>query len=159
MFALQIAGFRRAPAQIKGIKNDGLIRLCGLVDASCEDPRPHAWSMCASCSVLYFTCNPSRAVSEVPTELPTHTCGVMCCGTEAGSYLRLIDSCITQLKAQGPSRTCNESKEEEEEANFSSVRAAAASVKVLLYPEPGATKLYTLHPPPSTLPYNLHPTP
>ena len=39
----------------------------------------------------------------------------MCCGTEAGSYLRLIDSCITQLKAQGPSRTCNESKEEEEE--------------------------------------------
>ena len=30
-------------------------------------------------------------------------------------YLRLIDSCITQLKAQGPSRTCNESNEEEEE--------------------------------------------
>ena len=29
--------------------------------------------------------------------------------------LRLNDSCITQLKAQGPSRTCNESKEEEEE--------------------------------------------
>ena len=37
------------------------------------------------------------------------------CGTEAGSYLRRIDSCITQLKAQGPSRTCNESKAEEEE--------------------------------------------
>jgi len=33
-----------------------------------------------------------------------------------GSYLRLIDSCITQLKAQGTSRTCNESKEEGEEA-------------------------------------------
>ena len=32
---------------------------------------------------------------------------------EAVSYLRLIDSCITQLKAQGPSRTCNECKEEE----------------------------------------------
>ena len=30
----------------------------------------------------------------------------------ACQYLRLIDSCITQLKAQGPSRTCNESKEE-----------------------------------------------
>ena len=28
---------------------------------------------------------------------------------------RLIDSCITQLKAQGPSRTCNESQEEEKE--------------------------------------------
>ena len=34
--------------------------------------------------------------------------------TEAGSYLRLIDSCITQLKSPGPSRTCNESNEEEE---------------------------------------------
>ena len=34
--------------------------------------------------------------------------------TEAGSYLRLIDFCITQLKAQGPSSFCNESKEEEE---------------------------------------------
>ena len=30
----------------------------------------------------------------------------MCSGSEAGSYLSLIDSCITQLKAQGPSRTC-----------------------------------------------------
>ena len=30
------------------------------------------------------------------------------------SHLRLIDSCITQLKAQGPARTCNESREEEE---------------------------------------------
>jgi hypothetical protein len=39
----------------------------------------------------------------------------MCSGSEAGSYLRLIDSCITQLNAQGPSRTCNESKEEETE--------------------------------------------
>ena len=39
----------------------------------------------------------------------------ICSGSEAGSYLSLIDSCITQLKAQGPSRTCNERKEEEEE--------------------------------------------
>ena len=38
----------------------------------------------------------------------------------SGSYLRLIDSCITQLKAQGPSRTCNESKEEEEDSRTSS---------------------------------------
>jgi len=37
----------------------------------------------------------------------------MCCGNEVGSYSRRIDSCITQLKARGPSRTCNESKEEE----------------------------------------------
>jgi len=34
-------------------------------------------------------------------------------GYEAGSYLRITDSCITQLKAQRPSRTCNESKEVE----------------------------------------------
>jgi len=34
-------------------------------------------------------------------------------GSEAGLYLRLIDSCITQLKDQGPFRTCGESKEEE----------------------------------------------
>ena len=30
-----------------------------------------------------------------------------------GAHLRRIDSFITQRKAQGPSRTCNESKEEE----------------------------------------------
>ena len=39
----------------------------------------------------------------------------MCIGSEAGLYVRLIDSCITPLKAQGPSRTCNQSNEEEEE--------------------------------------------
>ena len=37
----------------------------------------------------------------------------LCSGSEAGSYFRRMDSCVTQLKAQGPSRTCNESKEEE----------------------------------------------
>ena len=41
----------------------------------------------------------------------------------AGSYLRLIDSCITQLKAQGPSRTCNESKKAAEEEFPASSRA------------------------------------
>ena len=39
----------------------------------------------------------------------------MCSGSVAGSYLKPIDSYITQLKAQGPSRTCGESKEEEGE--------------------------------------------
>jgi len=33
--------------------------------------------------------------------------------TTLGSYLRRIDSCIAQLKAQGPYRTCIVSKEEE----------------------------------------------
>ena len=36
-------------------------------------------------------------------------------GTEAGSYLKLLESCITQLKAQRTSSTCHESEEEEEE--------------------------------------------
>jgi len=35
--------------------------------------------------------------------------------TEEDSYLRLIDSCTTQLEGHGPSRTCNESQEEAEE--------------------------------------------
>jgi len=49
---------------------------------------------------------------------PENRCVVV---TEAGSYLRLIDFCITQLKAQGPSRTCNESTEEEEEVTVPEV--------------------------------------
>ena len=44
-------------------------------------------------------------------------------GSEAGSYLRLIDSCITQLKVQGPSRTCNESNEKEEEGSCNTFSA------------------------------------
>ena len=36
-------------------------------------------------------------------------------GSEAGLCLRLTDSCITQIKAQGPSGTCNESKGEKED--------------------------------------------
>jgi len=50
---------------------------------------------------------------------------------EAGSYLRLIDSCITQLKAQGPSRTCNESKEEEGWGVQESGRDARAHVRLV----------------------------
>ena len=44
-------------------------------------------------------------------------CGLAKCGLDliGGSYLRRIDSCITQLKAQGPWKTCNESTEGEEE--------------------------------------------
>ena len=50
---------------------------------------------------------PQLSIKEQPlTEL--------CSGSEAGAYLRLIDPCITQLKAQG-SETCNLNREEEEE--------------------------------------------
>ena len=45
-----------------------------------------------------------------------HLTGV-CCGTEAVSYLRRIDSCITQLKVQGASQTCTERKEEKKKMN------------------------------------------
>ena len=43
-------------------------------------------------------------------------------GSEAGSYLRIMDSCITQRTAQGPSRTCDESKEEVEEEGSSHIQ-------------------------------------
>ena len=42
----------------------------------------------------------------------------MCIGSEVGSHSRLIDFCVTQLKAQGPSRTCNATKEEEVRARM-----------------------------------------
>ena len=54
------------------------------------------------------------------SEVPQYRCG---CGfgisglggrVQGLAHLRLIDSCITQHKAQGPFKTCNESKEEEE---------------------------------------------
>ena len=53
---------------------------------------------------------------------------IMVSGSEVRSYLRLIDPCVTQLKAQIPSRTCNESKEKEEDAMLVT---SVASEKVL----------------------------
>ena len=38
--------------------------------------------------------------------------------TRCAVVLVFKDSCITQLKAQGPSKTCEESKEEEEEVGL-----------------------------------------
>ena len=52
---------------------------------------------------------PNRKVGPRKPHLDNHFTE-MCSGAEAGSYLRPIDSCITQLKAQGPSMTCDESK-------------------------------------------------
>ena len=56
----------------------------------------------------------------------------MCSGSETGSYVRLIDSCITQLQEQGPSRTCNGSKEEKqkfrvERSRFTAKRASQSA--------------------------------
>jgi len=81
-------------------------------------------------------------MSEVPTQTPraTHPCRPSAqvmrgnSGSEEGSYLRRIDFCITQLKAQGPSRTCNESKEEEEEdtKGNASLQAFGPGIPLLL---------------------------
>ena len=43
-----------------------------------------------------------------------YRCGLVFKVTDADSYVRRIDSCITELEAQGSSRTCHVSKEEEE---------------------------------------------
>ena len=68
---------------------------------------------------LYFPgqCQPSRGHRggghpPISVTFP----GSVSSGSEAGSYLRLRDSCITQIKAQGPSRTCDESEQERERA-------------------------------------------
>ena len=63
-------------------------------------------------------------------------------GNQADSYLRFIDSCITQLKAQGPSRTCNESKKEEEKFQHRAdvgpvVRVALSSVEAVRHAHHG----------------------
>ena len=48
--------------------------------------------------------------------------------------MRLIDSCITQLEAQGPSRTCTESKEEEEEEAYRVRRRGSVALRFGLPP-------------------------
>ena len=52
----------------------------------------------------------------------------VCSGSEAGSHLRLMDSCSTQFEAQGPFRTCNESKEEEQVMTLGFVKTHNHSV-------------------------------
>jgi len=58
-------------------------------------------------------------------------------GSEAGSYLRRIDSCISQLKAQVPSRTCNESKEVTDRATVGKPSTATRLVQIM---KPGRFK-------------------
>jgi hypothetical protein len=57
-------------------------------------------------------------------------------GTHQEEYTQTtIFHCITQLKAQGLSRTCNESKEEEEEKIVPEVSRRNGRVCFLVYPE------------------------
>ena len=72
-----------------------------------------------------------------PFERRTHvdaTRYTICNTCVYNSFLRLIDSCITQLKAQGPSRTCNESKEEEEDLRLQLVsNGAGVNIKLRVH--------------------------
>jgi len=89
-------------------------------------PRPKSGRDCLTCAILLDS-SPSvlrsgcdlipkirstiqnRFVSDIPTRdvacFKDNCFTEMRSGSEAGLYLGLIDSCIAQLKAQGPSRT------------------------------------------------------
>ena len=131
--------------------------------------------------------SPAHPVLRYCFDLKDNNFTELCSGFEAGSYVRLIDACMTQLKAQGPSRTCNESKDEEEEFRRPTSLPSAQSscsevVSIALAPigciasslkrtTPGSLwqrawlgglSPLTLNPTPSTLhpkPYTLNPTP
>ena len=62
---------------------------------------------------------------------------IMCSDSQAGSYLRLTDSCITQIKDEGLSRACNESKEKEEESIEAQWPSAPPALRAA--PTPGGT--------------------
>ena len=65
---------------------------------------------------------------------------------DAGSYFRRTDSCITQLKAQGPSRTCNENEEEEDHRHARNTRQGNARLPAALQ-DVRLPQLKTLYPP------------
>ena len=78
-----------APTVLTAIgRRTGHLTTVGCRTVLCEDPRPHAWSMCAACfcsCISPMQIQPTRAVtyqtsqflitSEFPTELPTHIQG------------------------------------------------------------------------------------
>jgi len=89
------------------------------IDCTNRIPSGVASSLTRSNEAEGWVCVDLRAEGNFKFIIPGLVCGGGVANrgvvvTEAGSYLRLIHSCITQLKAQGPFRTCNESKEEEE---------------------------------------------
>ena len=82
-------------------------------------PLSHSLSMsrCLSHPLSFYALQqPRLACGSYPVRVAHYfaqvTSHTLACGTPF-RYSRRIDSCIAQLKAQGPSRTCNESKEEE----------------------------------------------
>jgi len=78
-----------------------MLQTCGL--GSPQKPQVRTWKS-EGWAFSPFSANKGRASSR-------------CSGSETGSFLRLTDYYITKLKAQGPSRTCNESTEEQLKLN------------------------------------------
>ena len=66
---------------------------------------------------------------------------LLCIGSEAGSYVSLIDACITQLEAQGTSIACEEGTEEEDGADRS--WATLQHLRSPHGPEPGLRYKYS----------------
>jgi len=91
-------------------------------------PPHHLVHCCRTRRAKRFLESEGRDISPAVFGEGRHSVCLVCNALCRGAYLRLIDSCIIQLKAQGPARTCNESKEEEEEerACLASTRPAAA---------------------------------
>ena len=68
-------------------------------------------TVCEPVSKSQQVTSPSQSDDRLRSLRPARRGRVGGSGSEVGSYLRLIDSYITQLKAQGPHRTCDESEE------------------------------------------------
>ena len=54
-----------------------------------------------------------KSKDRIQLRFKSAACSLLRPSEPSNSYMRLIDSCITQVKARGPSRTCDESEEEE----------------------------------------------
>jgi len=74
-------------------------RRCSWRRLGCERLAFH----CRTTSASTVPCTSRRMC--YPTPCASYHFTEMCCANEAGSYVRLIDSCTTQLKAPGPSGT------------------------------------------------------
>jgi len=109
----------------------------------------------------WTTPNPLTPDPETRGNMQFAFCMNLCSGSEAGSYLRFMDSCITQLKAKGPSRTFHESKEEVDEpvrrTRRRAVRSRGAPARAMTRPAPRfceratrltKTRLALVNPPP-----------
>jgi len=105
--------------------------------------------LCQAAISLPSTLNPQPVPLNLPTFTPHPKPLTLHTAPMLGSYLRLIDSCITQLKAQGPSRTCNESKEEGDTTPMLSPHSSAS--RTLNTSQSANLQPSTLKPQPSTL--------